>query len=109
MTTISVRLNDSDKQQLDELCAEMKEGFVIKEFQGLHAGINFITTNFSLQCAGYWVKDGKKERSITLVTAAGNFLELMGKVVDVASDLKWKTGSIACPSIAFSECAISGE
>ena len=97
------------EKSLDELCAEMKEGFVIKEFQGLHAGVNFITTNFSLQSSGYWVKDGKRDHSVTLVTAAGNFLDLMKNVVAVGSDLKWKTNTIACPSIAFRSCAISGE
>ena len=93
---------------LDELCARMGEGFVIMNLEGLHVGIDFITTNFSLQCSGYWVKDGKRDHSVTLVTAAGNFLELMKKVKAVGNDGEWKLGSISCPSILFEGLAISG-
>jgi PmbA protein len=55
------------------------------------------------------VKDGKRDQSVTLVTVAANFLELMKKVTDVGSDLDWKYRSVVAPSIAFASCAISGE
>ena len=96
-------------KSLDELCEEMGEGYVITDVSGLHAGIDFITTNFSLLCEGYYVKDGKRDYSVNLVTVAGNFLELMKNVEDVGNDIEWKFGGIACPSIYFKECAISGE
>ncbi len=97
------------KKDLDELCASMGEGLVITTLMGLHAGIDFVTTNFSLQCEGYWVREGRRDRSVSLITMAANFLELMKSVEEVGSDLEWKTGSIACPSIRFRSCAISGE
>lgn len=97
------------EKSLEQLCEEMKDGFVITDLAGLHAGIDFVTTNFSLQCSGYWVKDGKRDQSVTLVTVAANFLELMKKVTDVGSDLDWKYRSVVAPSIAFASCAISGE
>ena len=97
------------EKSLEELCADMKEGFVIEGLDGLHAGINFITTNFSVQCSGYWVKDGKKDHGVSLVTIAANYLELMKTVTAVGNDLQWGTGSIACPSVAFEGCAIAGE
>lgn len=96
-------------KDLDTLIQEMKEGIVIEEFQGLHAGINFVSTNFSLQASGYTVKDGKRDKSIHLITMAANFMELMNEVVDVANDLEWKQHSIKSPSIRFKECSISGE
>ncbi len=97
------------EKDLDELCASMGEGLVITNLMGLHAGIDFVTTNFSLQCEGYWVKEGKRDRSVSLITMAANFLELMKSVEEVGSDLEWETGSVACPSIWFRSCAISGE
>ncbi|MBR4164088.1 MAG: TldD/PmbA family protein [Solobacterium sp.] len=96
-------------KSLDELCAQMKDGLVITSLQGLHAGIRFITTDFSLQCSGYWVKDGKKDHSVTLITVAANFIELMKNAYAVGNDLNWKHHSIVCPSIAFKGCAVSGE
>ncbi|MBR2067115.1 MAG: TldD/PmbA family protein, partial [Solobacterium sp.] len=100
---------EAGEKSLEELCMEMQEGFVITSLAGLHAGIDFVTTNFSLQCAGYYVKEGKRDHSVTLVTVAANFLDLMNKVVSVGNDLEWKLNSVACPSIYFSSCAISGE
>ncbi|MBQ1508965.1 MAG: TldD/PmbA family protein, partial [Erysipelotrichaceae bacterium] len=97
---------EKDLKALEEA---MKEGLVITDFQGLHAGIDFVTTNFSLQCSGYTVKDGKRERSVSLITAAGNFLDLMKKVAEVGSDLDWKYHSVAVPSILFEEISIAGE
>lgn len=60
-------------KSLDELCQDMQEGLVITELAGLHAGIDFVTTNFSLQCSGYYVKNGKCDHSVSLITVAGNF------------------------------------
>ena len=85
------------------------DGYVITDLAGLHAGIDFVTTNFSLQCSGYWVKDGKRDHSVSLVTVAANFLEMMKQVTAVGSDLDWKYHSIVTPSIAFQGCAISGK
>lgn len=97
------------KKSLDELKADMKEGLVIEELMGLHAGINFVSTNFSLQAAGYWVKDGKREKPVTLITVASSFMELMNQVVSVGSDLDWKYYSVVAPSIYFEKCAVSGD
>lgn len=94
---------------LDELCEEMKDGVVITDLQGLHAGLDFVSGNFSLQASGYTVKDGKKEHALALITVADNFLELMNKVVEVGNDLDWQYHQIASPSIRFTKCAISGQ
>ncbi len=94
---------------LEELCADMKDGLVITSLAGLHAGINPVTTDFSLQCSGYVVKDGIRDHSVTLITVAGNFLDLLKHVSAVGNDLDWKYRTIVTPSIAFSSIAVSGE
>ena len=97
------------EKDLDALCEAMGEGLVITDLAGMHAGVNFVTTDFSLQCSGYWVKDGKRDHSVSLITMAANFLDLMKLAEEVGNDLEWGFGNIACPSIRFSSCAISGE
>ena len=95
-------------KSLDELCAEMGEGRVITSFAGLHAGIDHVTADFSLQCAGYYVKNGVKDHSVSLITAAGNFFDMMMNVTETASDLEWSYRTITCPSVAFKSLSISG-
>ena len=72
------------------MCQEMGDGLVIDDLQGLHAGLDFVTTNFSLQCNGYLIKNGRKEKAIRLITVADSFLHLMNQVVEVGNDLDWK-------------------
>ncbi|MCR5794165.1 MAG: TldD/PmbA family protein [Solobacterium sp.] len=94
---------------LEELMEVMQEGYVITSLQGLHAGLDPVTGDFSLQSAGYYVKDGKRAFDVKLVTAAGNFLQMLKNAEYVGSDLEWGFRTVACPSILFSECAVSGE
>ena len=101
-------IEDGEKS-FEELLKDMNEGLVIDTLNGLHAGIDYATTNFSLQASGYYVKDGKKDHAVSLITVAGNFLDMMKDVVEVANDTEWRLNSIATPSIYFKSLAISGE
>lgn len=105
---MNMYIEPSDKS-FDELVQDMGTGFVITDLEGLHAGIDFVTTNFSLQCRGYWVENGVRKDNITLVTVASNFMDMMKQVKDVANDLEWEYHGIVSPSISFEGLAISGE
>ena len=93
----------------DELVVQMGDGLVIDELNGLHAGLNSITTDFSLQAAGYVVENGKIVRPVNLITVAGNFLDMMKEVEAVGSDLEDQLSSASAPSILFKSLSISGE
>lgn len=97
------------KKDLKALEETMQDGIVITDLMGMHAGIDFVTTNFSLQARGYLIKDGKKDRPVTLITIAGNFLDLMNHVQEAGSDLDWSYRSVAAPSVLFDGIAVSGK
>ena len=94
---------------LEDLYKKMDNGLVVTTLEGLHAGLDHVTGDFSLQCAGYLIENGERTKDVTLITVAGNFIQLMNDVVEVGNDLDWSFRSIVCPSIYFSDCAISGE
>lgn len=96
-------------QSLAQLEERMQDGLVITDLEGLHAGIDFVSTNFSLQARGYLVQGGKRTQSVTLITAAGSFMELMNDVTAVGSDIDWSYRQLVSPSILFGKMAISGE
>ena len=77
--------------------------------EGLHSGVNPISGDFSLKTSGFLIKKGQIERAVTLIVAAGNFLQLMNKVEEVGSDLELSYQGIGAPSIKFKGIAISGE
>ena len=94
---------------LEDLYKKMGNGLVITTLEGLHAGLDHVTGDFSLQCAGYQIENGVRGKDVTLITVAGNFIDLMNDVVEIGNDIDWSYRSIVCPSIYFSNCAISGE
>lgn len=93
----------------DDMIAKMDKGIIITELNGLHAGLNTMTTQFSLQAAGFYVEGGKIQRPINLITVAGVFLDMMKDITCVGNDLKFQLSGIGSPSILFPALAISGE
>ena len=87
----------------------MEQGVIITDITGLHAGLNPISTEFSLQSSGFYVEHGKIVKPINLITVAGNFMDAMKEIEAVGNDLKFSYSGIGAPSIKFKELAISGE
>ena len=97
------------QKSLDDLFTECGNGFYLTDVQGLHAGINVISGDFSLQAQGFEIVDGKLGKPVNLVVASGNFKKLFNEVLSLGNDLVFKTGSIGAPSILVSELSISGK
>lgn len=93
----------------DAMVKSMDRGVIITELNGLHAGWNMVTTQFSLQAAGFYVEHGEIQYPVNLITIAGNFLELMKDIKSVGSDVKHFYTGVGSPSILFPSIAVSGE
>lgn len=87
----------------------MKKGLIISDLQGTHAGTSSVSGDFSLQASGYLVEDGKIVRPISLITVAGNYLEVLQDVTEVCDDLKMNFGFIGSPSLKIKALAIAGD
>jgi PmbA protein len=93
---------------LEEIISQMAKGILITELQGMHAGINTVSGDFSLAARGFFIESGKLGRPINQITAAGNLYELLRQVEEIGSDLKCK-GSVSSPSLRIKALTISGE
>ncbi len=96
------------KKTKEELFEEMGNGIYINNISGLNSGINSQTLDFSLPCQGYLIKDGKKDKAVSMIVCAGNLQDLFEHVVDLANDSRFTSGMIT-PSILFKSLAISGQ
>ena len=94
---------------LNQMIKKMKRGLVITEMEGLHAGLNPISGDFSAQSKGFLVEDGKISRPVTLIVVSGNFLKMMNEVEAVGSDLEISYQGIGAPSVWFKGLPISGK
>lgn len=97
------------EKTLSELQAELDDGLVITELEGLHSGANAVSGDFSLPAKGYTVKAGIKTAPVEQITVAGNFYTLLKNIRAVGSDLVFPGGGIGSPSVDAGEMSIAGE
>jgi len=94
----------------EEIIAGIKEGVYINDLQGLHAGMNQRSGNFSLQSAGFMIRDGKLAEPLALITVADNLLNLFNNIKDIANNSKLVIQtSTTCPSIYVKKISITGK
>ncbi len=100
------------EKSFDELKAALKDGLIITELAGLHAGLNPISGDFSLIAKGQLVENGEVVRSVDQITVAGNFLTMMQSIEAVGSDLRFgppMDGRIGTPSLLIGRLIVSGK
>lgn len=94
----------------DEMISSIKEGVYITDLEGLHAGMNARSGNFSLQSQGFMIRDGKIAEPLALITLSGNLVEMFNNIKDIGSNSKFLLGGRAsCPSMSFRKLVVSGE
>ena len=98
------------KKSEDEMLSTIREGVYLTELTGLHSGMNAQSGNFSLQCAGFMIRDGKKAEPLALITVAGNLLNVFNNIKCVANNNKLViSNQMSCPSILVGKLPISGK
>lgn len=106
VSTVNLYLKPG-KSSEEELFKKINNGVYITSINGLHAGLNSMSGDFSLQAEGYLIKDGKLDKFLNLFTVGGNLFKLFNDVVAVGNNSKLFTSSTNCPSVAFKNLKIS--
>ena len=97
------------KKSLDDLFQEVGNGVYITEVQGMHAGLNPLSGNFSLQATGFMIENGKVTHGLDLVTVSGNLVDLFNSITEIGSDSKEFASGMKCPSVLVKKIAVSGK
>lgn len=97
----------------DELVALAENGVYITEIKGLHAGANPVTGDFSLESAGFVIRDGKKAEAVKSFTIAGNFFELLKSITALSNEVKFgvpggKT-TFGSPDVLIKDMSVAGK
>ena len=97
----------------EELLQKADYGVYITSLQGLHAGANPISGDFSLQSAGFMIRDGKKAEYVKSFTVAGNYYELLKNITALANNCKLPNAmgmtAFGSPSVLVSGLTIAGK
>ncbi len=101
------------EQSEEQLLMSLGNGLYITALNGLHAGADAVTGDFSLDSAGYLVENGKRMGAVKGFTVAGNFFELLKDIRAVASNVKFGLPSGAttygAPDVLVGEMSVAGE
>ena len=97
----------------EQLLEKAGNGVYINSLGGLHAGANPISGDFSLQSAGFMIRDGKKAEHVKSFTVAGNFYTLLENIVALADNcqLPMAMGMTAfgAPSVLVEGLSVAGK
>ena len=108
----SFAIEAGDKTR-DELFALVGEGIFITEINGLHAGANPVSGDFSLQSAGFMIRGGKKCEAVKSFTMAGNFFDLLKNIAALGDKLERgvTTGftGFCAPDVFVPDMSIAGK
>jgi PmbA protein len=96
----------------DGMLEKLGDGLLITDLQGMHAGANPITGDFSLAAKGFAVRGGKLCEAVAQITIAGNFYELLENVEAVGGDLEFRAPGASCfgsPCVLVKRLSVAGK
>lgn len=93
---------------LEDMISHMDRGLIITGFDGLHAGANAITGEFSLGARGFYVESGKIAYPVNQIVVSGNYMHLLENVLAVGNDLLFETQPVGSPSLMIKALAVAG-
>lgn len=96
------------KFDLDALLSKLKNGIYITSISGLNSGINSQTQDFSLPCEGYIIKDGKKDKTVSMMVMVGNLKDVFNSIKYIGNDIEPERGRYT-PSALVKGLSISGQ
>ena len=96
----------------EELLKTLGRGLLINELEGLHAGVNAVSGDFSLSARGFLVENGVKTSPVEQIVISGNFYEMLKQIDAVGSDLKFGLpggGCVGSPTLLIKGLTVAGE
>jgi PmbA protein len=95
------------KDDPKDIIKSVKNGLYLTEMFG--SGVNSVTGDFSQGASGYWIENGEMTYPVQEITIAGNVLKVLKNVQAIGSDLSFRFGSTASPTLLIAEMTVGGE
>lgn len=98
---------------LEELFVKADKGIYITAMKGLHAGANETTGDFSIDCEGFLIENGKLSRPVKSFTVAGNFYSFLNSIRALSNEVEMPAaGGFTCygsPAALAYDMSVAGE
>ncbi len=96
-------------QSLEQLLAEVGDGFLVQSMNGLHSGVNAVSGDFSVGAEGMMIRGGAIAEPVREVTIASTLQRLLLDLVAVGSDLVWQPGGTGSAALVIGDVSLSGK
>lgn len=106
----NVRL-EGQKKSREELIREMQDGLYITHCDGMFAGADVVSGDFTLISKGYFVENGQMTGGVNQITVAGNFFDMLKEIGAIGNDYLTSltgTGAFVAPSVFIKQLVVSG-
>lgn len=97
---------------LDTLLSMAGEGIYITECKGFHAGADAVTGDFSIESAGFMIRDGKLAEPVKSFTVAGNFFQLIKDIDTLGNEIRWGIPGrtvFGAPDVLVRDMSVAGK
>ena len=106
----NLKLTGQDKT-LEELLKKTESGLYITSCNGMFAGADPVSGDFSVISKGYRIENGRIGQGVHQFTIAGNFYSMLQEIEALGNDyhrLKAETGAYVAPSVCVKSLVVSG-
>ena len=89
----------------------LRDGVLVTEVMGVHAGANFISGEFSVQALGLRVEGGEVAYPVENFAVAGDFLALLRQITALGPTLTWQpgwAGAFGVPMLEVTDLSFAG-
>ena len=104
---------EAGDKPLEDLLAMAGSGIYVTEMKGFHAGADAVTGDFSIECAGFRIEDGKIGAPLKSFTVAGNFFGLLKEITALADNVEVGfSGGFTCfgaPAVLVPNMSVAGK
>lgn len=104
-TNLSMKPGKSDPKGIVK---GVKEGLYLTSLPSFGQGMNAVTGDFSEGAQGFWIENGELTYPVQEITLAGNMIQMLKNIAAVGSDLSFRYGPSAAPTLLISEMTVGG-
>jgi PmbA protein len=94
---------------VDEILAQVGEGFFVQSVTGVHSGVNPVSGDFSVGAEGLMIRDGLLAEPVREGTIASTLQRMLQSILHVGGDVEWLPGLAAGQTLALGDMVLSGE
>jgi len=104
---LALQILPGERAQQD-IIADISDGILIQQVQGIHSGVNPVSGDFSTGAAGLVIRNGQVAEPVREFTIASTLQRMLLDIAEVGGDLEWLPMRATGVSLVIHDVTMSG-